>query len=381
MNLFINKDIGNPTDMERWMLGVDDMSFTNIHDMLAWAKEYYPEDKSLNVEIHSCGGDTTEGYAIYDAIRSSGMEVTCTVVGTAASMATVILLAAPKERRFAYEHAQMLIHHPYYESIGGGGITTARLEAMKQKLEAESAKMIALYVERTGMEEAAIREQMDNGGWFGPERAMALGFIAGVVPATSAKSEEDIISTTIKTERTEMKFKDEKGALAKAFIGLGKAMGLIEDEKPAQAAAGEETPKALVITDVNGNELNIETEDSDVKVGDTTDAADGEYTLEDGRVIVVENGVVTEIREPEEETTEEDVEALKAEIAELKQKLEDAKGEAAEKDKLLAKMQSRYTPKGRKAEPAAKGEEPNDAPKSKVSQRLEKLRAKARGEA
>lgn len=380
MNLFINKDIGNPTNMERWMLGVDDVSFTNIHDMLAWAKEWYPEDKTLNVEIHSCGGDTTEGYAIYDAIRSSGMEVTCTVVGTAASMATVILLAAPKERRFAYEHAQMLIHHPYYEAVGGGGITAARLEAMKQKLEAESAKMIALYVERTGTDEAAIRAQMDNGGWFDPARAMELGFIAGVVPATSAKSDEDKISTTIKKESSNMKIKNEQSALAKAFLGLGKAMGLIDYEKPAKAAAEDEKPKALVITDVNGNELEFDTDDSDVKVGDTTDAADGEYTLEDGRVIVVENGAVTEIREPEEDETDEEVEALKAEIAELKKQLEEAKGEAAEAAKMLAKVKSQYTPRARKTETNAKAEEEEETPKSKVSQRLENLRAKARGE-
>lgn len=369
MKLFINKDIGNPSDLERWSFGVDDISFSNVHDFLEYAKTYYPEDRRMDVEIHSCGGDTTEGYAIYDALRTCGKELTCTVVGTAASMATVILLAAPKGSRFAYEHARLLIHHPYYASTSGE-LTTQRLEAMKQKLEAEDSKMIALYAERTGIDAELIRAQMDDGGWFDANRAMELGLVDSIVPATSAKGiDNDIISTTTKSEK--MKLKKEDSALAKAFMGLGKAMGLIEDE----------TAKALVITDVNGNDLNFETEDTDVKVGDETDAADGEYTLEDGRVIVVEDGKVTEIKQPEEEEeTDEDVEALKAEIAELKKQLEESNAKVEEHAATLAKMKSSYVPKARKSDPNAKGKKEEEAPKSRTSQRLAELQAKMRGE-
>lgn len=376
MKLFINKNIGNPSDLDRWYFGNDDISFSTIHDYMQWAKEWGVEDPNIDVEIHSCGGDTVEGYAIYDALRTSGKNITCTVVGTAASMATVILLAAPADKRFAYEHARLLIHHPYYAAISDTEITTAKLEAMKRQLEAESAKMLALYVERTGMDEETIKAQMDNGGWFDASRAKELGLISGIVPATSAAAgSENTISTTIKQPETEMKIKDESSAIAKAFMSFGKAIGLIEDEGP----------KALVLTDVNGTDLNFETEDSDVKVGDKTDAADGEYTLEDGRVVVVEDGVVTEIKEKEEETDEE-VEALKAEVAELKKQLEDANAKVedanakqAELTATLAKMQSNYTPAPRKSEPKQKGEQKEDPIVSKTSQKLADLKAKMAG--
>lgn len=374
MKLFINKDIGNPSDMESWVLGVDEISFSNVHDFIEWAKAYGEEtgDRALDVEIHSCGGDTTEGYAIYDALRSCGMELTCTVVGTAASMATVILLAAPKGKRFAYEHARLLIHHPYYEGVDGE-LTTARLEAMKQKLEAEDAKMVALYVERTGMDEAVIRSQMDNGAFFDAKRAIELGIVDSIVPTTSAHAnQDDNISTTIKNQKEEkMKIKKTDSALAKAFLGLGKAMGLIDDENA----------QALVITDVNGTDLNIETDDTEVKVGDKTDAEDGEYVLEDGRTIVVEDGVVTEIREKEEEEadSDEEVEALKAEIAQLKEQLEKSSAKAAELTAALAKAKSSYKPKPRESKPSVNAHEQEETRKSRVSQRLEELRAKARG--
>lgn len=368
MKLFINKNIGNPSDLDRWYFCNDDISFSTIHDYMQWADEWGVEDPNIDVEIHSCGGDTVEGYAIYDALRTSGKNITCTVVGTAASMATVILLAAPADKRFAYEHARLLIHHPYYAAISDTEITTAKLEAMKRQLEAESAKMLALYVERTGMDEETIKAQMDNGGWFDASRAKELGLISGIVPSTSAAAgSKNTISTTIKPE-TEMKIKEESSAIAKAFMSFGKAIGLIEDEEP----------KALVLTDVNGTDLNFETEDSDVKVGDKTDAADGEYTLEDGRVVVVEDGVVTEIKEKDEETDEE-VEALKAEVAELKKQLEDANAKQAELTATLAKMKSNYTPAPRKSDPKQKGEQKEEPIVSKTSQRLADVKAQMAG--
>ena len=113
--LYINKDIVADKDkMENWYLtGEDGLSFPDIQNFLSWID---PNDHVIDIEIHSCGGDAVEGYAIYDALRASGKQISCTAVGRCASMATVILLAAAKERRFAYPHAKFLIHKPYMAS-------------------------------------------------------------------------------------------------------------------------------------------------------------------------------------------------------------------------------------------------------------------------
>ena len=93
--LFINKDIASDADkMKYWLTGEDSISFSDIQYFMDWMPS---DDNRIDVEIHSCGGDCTEGYAIYDALRASGKEISCKVVGTCASMATVILLAAPAE--------------------------------------------------------------------------------------------------------------------------------------------------------------------------------------------------------------------------------------------------------------------------------------------
>ena len=183
--LYINKDIVADKDkMENWYLtGEEGLSFPDIQNFLSWID---PNDHVIDIEIHSCGGDAVEGYAIYDALRASGKQISCTAVGRCASMATVILLAAAKERRFAYPHAKFLIHKPYMASYDGD-LDLETLESIKSNLESEKNKMLALYVERTGSEASVIEAQMNKAGWFGGETAKQLGFITTVLMPTTAK--------------------------------------------------------------------------------------------------------------------------------------------------------------------------------------------------
>lgn len=323
MKLYLNKDIApDSAKMRYWMTGDDAVSHSDISAFLNYMAEYAPGDNTIDLEIHSCGGDCTEGWAIYDALRASGKEISACVVGQCASMATIILLAAPAERRKMYEHAQLLIHEPYYPAVNGE-MTIDKLEEVRAALQHEKERMMAVYKERTGTSEEALLEQVASGDWFGAERALELGFISSVVPAISAAATGATISTTQTQNKSEMKI-NENSAMAKAFIALGRAMGVIDTT---------DAPAAMTITDVNGTEIEIEREEGEPQVGDTTTAADGEYTLEDGRVIVVEGGVITDIKAPEEETDEEaeasaELDALRAEVAELRQQLEAANSAA-----------------------------------------------------
>ena len=83
--LYINKDIVADKDkMENWYLtGEEGLSFPDIQNFLSWID---PNDHVIDIEIHSCGGDAVEGYAIYDALRASGKQISCTAVGRCASI-------------------------------------------------------------------------------------------------------------------------------------------------------------------------------------------------------------------------------------------------------------------------------------------------------
>lgn len=372
--LFINKDIASDSDKAKyWLSGEDSISFTDIQNFMDWMDR---DDNCIDVEIHSCGGDCAEGYAIYDALRTSGKEISCKVVGKCASMATVILLAAPLERRTAYAHSSLCIHDPYGDgALLKGKVTTERLESIAADLRAEKQKMLDLYVERTGQNSDVLEAQMATDSWFGPEKAMELGFISSIVPAISAKKEEDIINpkTNIMAKK---EVKVESSLLDRLLRKCGYAK--IEDV-PAVA---------MVITTSTGDELNVEREEGEIQVGDPA-SPDGEHVLEDGRTVVVLEGVITEIREPGSE--DEDVDSLKARIDELESEVAELKSNAKTEDeikilgavakaggidKLTRAAASKYTPAGRTT---TIGKKTDTKKVSKIGQKLEKIREERKG--
>ncbi|WP_288735019.1 ATP-dependent Clp protease proteolytic subunit [uncultured Phocaeicola sp.] len=367
--LFINKDIAPDADKAKyWLTGEDSISFSDIQYFMDWMPK---DDNRIDVEIHSCGGDCVEGYAIYDALRASGKEISCKVVGTCASMATVILLAAPLERRTAYQHAQLCIHNPYADGVLlKGKITPERLESIAADLKAEKEKMLALYVERTGQPREALETQMATDSWFNPDKAIELGFISSVVPAISAKKDSNIINSKTNV-MVKKEVKVESSLLDRLLRKCGYAK--IEDV-PAVA---------MVITTSTGDELNVEREEGEIQVGDPA-SPDGEHVLEDGRTVVVTDGVITEIREPGSE--DDDVEALKARISELEAENEALKSNAKSDDdvkvlnavkkaggidRLTKAAASKYVPAGRQA--TSKRVEVTK-PMSKIERKLQKIR-------
>lgn len=337
--LYINKDIASDDcKMAYWLSGEDCITYNDIQAYL----DAIGDDNKIDVEIHSCGGNCIEGYAIYDALRVSGKEISCTVVGTCASMATVILLAAPLERRAMYQNARLLIHNPFIPELGKATLDT--LNSALNSLNSEKERMLNIYVERTGRSREELEAQMATDDWFGSDKAIELGFVSFVVPAASAS-----VSDNLKT-KNQMSEKKEKPSVAEAFRMLGVALGVVKEEVHAEAEEPQamETPEAvsLVITTVTGTELNVDREEGEPQVGDAA-SPDGEHVLEDGRTIVVEEGVITDIKESVEETEEETAEvedetqALKDEISSLKAELEELKSKAKseEDNSILAKVE------------------------------------------
>lgn len=373
--LYINKDIASDdSKMAYWLSGEDCITYNDIQAFL----DSVGEDNRIDVEIHSCGGNCIEGYAIYDALRVSGKEIACTVVGTCASMATVILLAAPLERRAMYQNARLLIHNPFIPELGKATIDT--LNSALNSLNSERERMLNIYTERTGKSREELEAQMATDDWFGSEKAIELGFVSYVVPAASA-SVSNIINKTEMSEK--------KTTVAEAFRMLGVALGIVKED----ATASTEQPEvvSMTITTVTGTELIVEREEGEPQVGDAA-SPDGEHVLEDGRTIVVEGGVITDIKSAEEEVIEEEVEeakaddtqALKDEIASLKAEIETLKSNAKsdEDANILAKVQEAggieklINAAASKYVPAARTSTTNIEKKSLVEQKLAEARAK-----
>ena len=251
------------------------------------------EIQSLTVKIDSIGGEVEEGFAIYDYLRSLGVPVTTRTDGACASIATVIFLAG--DTRVA--SGELMIHAPWLEVAGNA----EELKAYADEVSRVQARLEKFYAEKTGLPQETIHALIQRDRYISAEEAVSLGFATSahrdITPVAIVKTNQ-VNNNNSKSEMNEK----EKNIFKKALKALGLTFGK------------EEGALAMEITDVDGNVLVVEREEGEIAVGDAA-SPDGNYTLNDGTVIVVVDGVIAEINKKEEETeVPEDIEALKVEF-------------------------------------------------------------------
>ncbi|HTX66261.1 MAG TPA: ATP-dependent Clp protease proteolytic subunit [Opitutaceae bacterium] len=89
--------------------------------------------KDITFYLNSPGGSITAGMAIFDTIKLISSPVTVVVTGLAASMASVLLCAAPKGRRLIFPHARVLIHQPLIAGRFIGPATDINIQAKEME--------------------------------------------------------------------------------------------------------------------------------------------------------------------------------------------------------------------------------------------------------
>ena len=77
-------------------------------------------DRDIMMYINSPGGSFTALTAIYDTMQFVRPDVMTVCLGQAASAAAILLAGGAKGKRYALEHARILIHQPYSEGGGQG---------------------------------------------------------------------------------------------------------------------------------------------------------------------------------------------------------------------------------------------------------------------
>jgi ATP-dependent Clp protease protease subunit len=75
--------------------------------------------KDIQMYINSPGGSVNAGLAIYDTMNHIKPDVSTIVTGLAASFAALLSAAGAKGKRFALPNAQLMIHQPWSEGVGG----------------------------------------------------------------------------------------------------------------------------------------------------------------------------------------------------------------------------------------------------------------------
>ena len=173
-----------------------------FQDIDAFAASIPKDDNTIDMRIFCNGGSVVEGWAIYDRLRQSGKKITCTVEGKAASMATIIMLAAPKESRKAYENAAFLLHNPWVPGWCLGDQLNAKdLKNQSEEMQMWQDKMVDAYVERCECDREEIQALMDKDIFINTSEALRLGLISSTVPALSASASKRNIENFINSKQ------------------------------------------------------------------------------------------------------------------------------------------------------------------------------------
>lgn len=134
-------------------------------------------EKPIDIYINSEGGSWTDGMAIFSLIRRSPCIMNGIVLGSAQSMATVVLQAC--DHRVVDKDATIMLHD------GTDGVpdeTHARnLEKYAEQSKAVRERMYRIYSEKSNKDTAYWRRNITIDFFLNPEKALELGLVDEII--------------------------------------------------------------------------------------------------------------------------------------------------------------------------------------------------------
>lgn len=135
------------------------------------------DKKSINVVIHSTGGDVFAANAIYSALVMNKAKITGTIIGICASAATIILMACDS-RRIA-KNAILMAHNPSVSLWGS--YQADELLKLAEVTNQVKKSIVTAYMERLNKTEEEINQLMDEESWYVGQEAVDAGFCDSVI--------------------------------------------------------------------------------------------------------------------------------------------------------------------------------------------------------
>lgn len=149
------------------------------------------------VELHlnTPGGEVFDGIAIYSALQQRG-DVSVIVDSLAASIGSVIAMAASPGKLQMSPGSQMMIHDGFGMGIGNA----ADMRQLADLLDRQSDNIASIYADRTGQPAGTWRAAMRAETWYAAAEAVTVGLADGVLgkpaaaPAVAAEWDLSVFS-------------------------------------------------------------------------------------------------------------------------------------------------------------------------------------------
>ncbi len=134
-------------------------------------------DKDISLYIHSPGGVVTAGLAIYDTMQLIRPDVSTICLGMAASMATILLAAGTKGKRYALPHATIHMH----QVLGGAQGQAADIVIAAKEIMRLDDIIRNILVKHTGQAMERVQHDTDRDYYLNTKQAIEYGLIDQVL--------------------------------------------------------------------------------------------------------------------------------------------------------------------------------------------------------
>jgi len=151
---------------------IDDQIANLIVAQLLYLQREDPE-RDISMYIHSPGGVITSGLAIYDTMQLIEPDVSTLAVGQTASMATVLLCAGAKGKRFALPNATVHMH----QALGGARGQAADIEIAAKEILRNNEIIRNIIAKHTGQPVERVSRDFDRDFYLDAEGAKEYGFV------------------------------------------------------------------------------------------------------------------------------------------------------------------------------------------------------------
>lgn len=131
------------------------------------------DSSDIQLYINSPGGSVSSGLGIYDTMQLIRSDVSTINTAMCASMASVLLCAGAKGKRFALPHSKTMIHQP----LGGAQGQASDIEIAAKEISKTKHELYKILSEHTGQTIKKITSDGDRDYWMTSLEALDYGMI------------------------------------------------------------------------------------------------------------------------------------------------------------------------------------------------------------
>jgi len=161
--------IGGPVDDNVANLVIAQFLFLEAED---------PE-KDIHIYINSPGGVVTAGMAIYDTMQYVRPPVSTICLGQAASMASLLLAAGTKGKRYSLPYGRIMVHQP----LGGVQGQATDIDIHAREILRTKEILNQILARHTGQPEEKVARDVERDFFMSAQQAKEYGIIDEVFDA------------------------------------------------------------------------------------------------------------------------------------------------------------------------------------------------------